>query len=86
MTQVELAKDQVPEQLPRRRKLQYDALLVLVTIIWGGNFLVVKDTLKLIGPFTFLALYYAVGALVLAAIFRKRLARITRAELIKGIK
>lgn len=60
-------------------------LLVLVTMIWGGTFLVVKDTVKISGPFTFLAFSCSVGTLVLAIIFRKRLLRITRAEVFAGL-
>lgn len=72
------------ETLPAH-KLRYDALLVFVTMIWGSTFLVVKNTVRLSGPFTYLAFAYGVGALVLALIFRRRLARITRAELRNGL-
>ena len=58
--------------------LRNTLLLVLVTMIWGGTFLVVKDTVRISGPFTFLALTYTVGTVALALIFRKRLMRITR--------
>ena len=69
----------------RPYQLKFDALLVLVTMIWGSTFLVVKETLKLTGPFTYLALSYSVGTLVLALIFHKRLLRIKRQEVISGI-
>ncbi|MGH2495831.1 MAG: DMT family transporter [Ktedonobacteraceae bacterium] len=72
------------ETLPAR-KLRYDALLVFVTMIWGSTFLVVKNTVRLSGPFTYLAFAYGIGALALALIFRKRLARITRAEFRNGL-
>ena len=72
------------ETLPAHT-LRYDALLVFVTMIWGSTFLVVKNTVRLSGPFTYLAFAYGVGALVLALIFRRRLARITRAELRNGL-
>ena len=45
----------------------------------------VKETLKLTGPFTYLALSYGIGTLLLALIFHKRLLRITRQEVISGI-
>ncbi|HEV7235803.1 MAG TPA: DMT family transporter [Ktedonobacteraceae bacterium] len=66
-------------------KLRYDALLVFVTMIWGSTFLVVKYVVRLSGPFTYLAFAYGIGALTLALIFHKRLARITRAELRNGL-
>lgn len=65
--------------------LRYDALLVSITMIWGSTFLVVKYVVKLSGPFTYLAFAYGIGALVLALVFRERLARITRAELRNGV-
>lgn len=72
------------ERLPAHG-LRYDALLVFITMIWGSTFLVVKDTVRVSGPFTYLAFAYAVGALTLALIFRRRLMRITRAELRNGL-
>lgn len=72
------------EALPARR-LRYDALLVFITMIWGSTFLVVKNTIRISGPFTYLAFAYGVGALTLALIFRKRLMCITRAELRNGL-
>lgn len=71
--------------LPRQRHLKYDLVLVLVTMIWGVTFLVTKETLKLIGPFTYLGLCYTVATLTLVLIFHKRLLRITRAELLSGL-
>ena len=65
--------------------LKFDALLVLVTMIWGSTFLVVKETLKLTGPFTYLALSYGIGTLLLALIFHKRLLRIKRQDVMNGV-
>ncbi len=72
------------QALPAHR-LRYEALLALNTMIWGSTFLVVKYAVKLSGPFTYLAISYAVGSLALALIFRKRLAHITRIELRSGL-
>jgi drug/metabolite transporter (DMT)-like permease len=71
-------------QSERWRKVKVNALLVFVTMIWGSTFLIVQHTLKLTGPFTFLAMRFSIGALVLALIFHKRLAQISRAEIITG--
>ncbi len=73
------------QQPLRQHRLYHDLLLVLVTIIWGSTFLLVKNTIKLSGPFTFLAICYGIGTVTLALIFHKRLLRITRAELISGL-
>jgi drug/metabolite transporter (DMT)-like permease len=58
---------------------------VLVTLIWGSTFLIVKNAVRLSGPFTYLTLSYGVGSLTLAIIFHKRLMRITRAEVLSGL-
>ena len=71
-------------QSARWRKVKVNALLVLVTMIWGSSFLIVQQTIKLTGPFTFLAMRFSIAALVLAVIFHQRLAQITRAEIITG--
>lgn len=70
---------------PRQRHLKYDLVLVLMTIIWGATFLATKDTLKLIGPFTYLGLCYTVATLTLVLIFHRRLLRVTRVELLSGL-
>jgi drug/metabolite transporter (DMT)-like permease len=71
-------------QSARWRNVKVNALLVLVTMIWGSTFLIVQQSIRLTGPFTFLAMRFGIGALVLAVFFHKRLARITRAELLTG--
>ena len=43
-------------QTERWRNVKINALLVLVTMIWGSTFLIVQQTIKLVGPFTFLAM------------------------------
>src|SRR5258708_17843236 len=68
----------------RWRKVKVNALLVLVTMIWGSTFLIVQHTIKLTGPFTFLTMRFSIGGLVLALIFHKRLAQITRTEILTG--
>jgi len=72
-------------QSARRRPLKYDLVPMLMAIIWGATFLVTKDTLRLVGPFTYLSLCYLVATVTLVLIFHKRLARITRAELLCGL-
>jgi len=67
------------------RQLRYNALLVLITMIWGSTFLVVKYTVQLSGPFTYIAFTYSVATLMVVIIFRRHLVRITRAEIRKGL-
>lgn len=71
-------------QSERMRNVKVNALLILVTMIWGSTFLIVQETLRRTGPFTFLAMRFSIGFLVLAVIFRKRLAQITSTEIITG--
>lgn len=68
-----------------KRVWKYDLIPLLMTMIWGATFLVTKETLKLVGPFTYLSLCYLVATLVLIGIFHRRLARITRQELLCGL-
>jgi drug/metabolite transporter (DMT)-like permease len=79
----QIMKDGIPSR--HQTRLRYDLLLIFVTMIWGGTFLVVKYTVRLSGPFTYLALVYGVGTLTLALIFQQRLRRITRTELLNGL-
>src|ERR1019366_2225256 len=84
MTATETTQDLKPV-LSRWRRMWVNVLLLAVSVIWGSTFLVVKDTVKITGPFTFLALRFGIGAIVLALVFYKRLARIKRDEILPGL-
>jgi drug/metabolite transporter (DMT)-like permease len=71
-------------QISRGLRLRIDGLLIGVTMIWGGTFLVAQQTIKLISPFQYLGLCFGVAALTLALIFHRRLMRITRAQVYSG--
>ncbi len=45
-----------------------DAVLVSITAFWGITFVVVKDAVVLADPFTFLALRFALGAVLLTCV------------------
>lgn len=66
------------------RKIQAEGLLVLATAIWGSTFLIVQNSIKVIEPYSFIALRFGVGALALAIIFHRKLFHITKAELAGG--
>ena len=53
-------------------RLQADGALSLVTAFWGITFVVVKDALGHGDPFSFLALRFVIGALVLSALARRQ--------------
>jgi drug/metabolite transporter (DMT)-like permease len=61
----------------RRRQLTADAALLLVTLIWGSTFVMVKDAVANFPVFSFLALRFAFAALVLLpfVVLRQRNAR-----------
>jgi drug/metabolite transporter (DMT)-like permease len=81
----EIAFTEEVKQAERSYSLRHDALLVLITLIWGSTFLIVKNTVRLSGPFTYLALSYGIGSIILALIFHRRLIRISLAELLSGL-
>ena len=51
-----------------RQRLQADLVLVAITAVWGATFMVVKDSVALADPFSFLALRFLVGAVALSVI------------------
>ncbi|MEI6092096.1 MAG: DMT family transporter [bacterium] len=69
--------------------IKSDMILVLAAVIWGFGFVAQKEGMEHIGPFAFNALRFALGALVVLCIAlikdRKKIAKITRTDLSKGI-
>jgi drug/metabolite transporter (DMT)-like permease len=65
-----LAADSGGEQ---RARLQADSVLMLLTVLWGTTFVVVKDALSHADPFSFLALRFGVGAAVLSVLSGRKL-------------
>ncbi|MHB0858480.1 MAG: DMT family transporter [Anaerolineae bacterium] len=56
----------------KRRQLQADLLLLLVTLVWGATFVMVKDAVSAYPVFPFLALRFALAALPLLLIGWRR--------------
>lgn len=56
----------------RRGRLQADGALLLITAFWGVTFVVVKDALAHADPFSFLALRFTTGALLLTLAVRRQ--------------
>lgn len=73
-----------PGQLTAQQRFGIDALLVFVTLIWGSSFLIEQYSIRLVGPFTTLAIRFGIAALVLVLAFYKHFRRITRAEIVAG--
>ena len=59
--------------------------LVLVTMVWGGTFLVTRLALDQSGPFAFLSLRFGVGAAAIFLLFAPRMRGLTRAEVRAGL-
>jgi drug/metabolite transporter (DMT)-like permease len=59
------------------RSLKAHILLVLITLIWGSNFVVIKNALADISPLFFNAVRMSLAAAVLSMIFHRELPRLT---------
>jgi drug/metabolite transporter (DMT)-like permease len=57
----------------QRAWLKADGALMLLTVLWGTTFVMVKDALSHGDTFSFLALRFGVGALTLSLLVRRRL-------------
>ena len=73
-----------PTAPPSAPRLLADASLVLVTLVWGTTFVVVKLAVESTDPILFVGLRFGVGALALAALYPGRLARAGRATYLAG--
>jgi len=67
-----------------RRQLQADLALLAVTVIWGSTFVIIKDLLTQVAPFTLLAVRFGLATLVVGAIFAAKLVAAPRRELAAG--
>ncbi len=62
------------EQTAGKKTILADLSLFFVAIFWGSNFVIMKEALEIIEPFTYLGLRFTLAALLLAPFFWKRLA------------
>jgi drug/metabolite transporter (DMT)-like permease len=67
------------------RALRAHILLVLVTLVWGATFVVIKRALDDISPLLFNAVRMGLAALLMALIYRKELTRFTPGALRAGV-
>lgn len=66
------------------RSIKAHLLLVLITLIWGSTFVLIKAALKDSSPLTLNAARMALAAVLLAIYYRKDVARMTRPALLMG--
>lgn len=60
--------------------------LLLITIIWGWTFVLVKEGASELGPLSFLAWRFMIAFLALLLLFGRRMRRIGREELLRGLE
>lgn len=68
----------------KKRLVLADLALFLVAIIWGGGFIVIKDSLSIITPLFLMAIRFGLAAVVVGLVFHKRLKRISRTDMTSG--
>ena len=67
-----------------KKEVLADSLLLLTALIWGSAFAVVKNTLDSFAPGAIIAMRYIIGAAITAALFRKHLKGIAKADIARG--
>jgi drug/metabolite transporter (DMT)-like permease len=69
---------------PLPRQLLADLALLLVALIWGSTFVLVKEAVSLVKPFSFIALRFALATLLMALLFGRRLRALGQRGLLAG--
>ena len=67
------------------RSLKAHLLLVLITLIWGATFVVIKNALSDISPLFFNAIRISLAALLLSAVFHRQLRGISTEAIVAGV-
>lgn len=62
-----------------------DLALLIVAMSWGLNFVITKDTLTSINPYTYLGIRFLIASAIMVTIFYKQLKNINRDDIIGGI-
>jgi drug/metabolite transporter (DMT)-like permease len=68
------------------RSFKAHILLVMITLIWGATFVVIKNALADISPLLFNAVRMSLAALVLGVVFHRELPRLTGHTLVSGLQ
>ncbi len=67
------------------KKIIAQLLLVLVTLIWGATFIMVKEALNDAGPYAFAAMRFGIAGILALIISKNIIFNINRIEIIAGI-
>lgn len=68
-----------------RQQRQAELLLLLLTVIWGSTFIIIRNTLTGVGPLTLLALRFSIGFVALFVLFFGKVRHVTRREVGVGL-
>jgi drug/metabolite transporter (DMT)-like permease len=68
----------------RRRTLIADLLLVSIGVVWGFNFVVIKDAIGRVDPMLYIMLRYLVAAAIFAALVPRSVTRSRRQDWVMG--
>lgn len=66
------------------KKIKADALLLLITVVWGSSFPLMKMVLSYLPAFGYLAIRFILAAAILAAIFHKSFKNFGKRTLLYG--
>ncbi len=72
------------EQYSGKKMFLADLSLFFVAVFWGSNFVIMKEALEVIAPFTYLGLRFTLAALLLLPFFWKRLRRAVTGDYLAG--
>lgn len=67
------------------KRLRADLLLLIITVVWGVSFPLMKIMLDFMPSFAYLSLRFLLAALILALIFRSNLRHFSKRTLLLGI-
>lgn len=70
--------------MSKKTKLLAILALLFVTLVWGATFVTVKEAIKHIEPFYFLAVRFAIATLIMLMVSNKRLLKVTTTTLLQG--
>jgi drug/metabolite transporter (DMT)-like permease len=70
---------------PMRRNALAHLLLLAVVFVWGTTFVLIKAALADVSPLLFNLLRMALAALVMLALYHRRLRRLSRSQLLPGV-
>lgn len=75
--------EQKTEQKMKRNILSKSALFG-ASLIWGSSFLIVKNSVDVMGPHTLLGIRFTIGCLLLCILFHKKLRKLNKDYFVKG--